>query len=90
MLVTYNSVGPKQIFFAIRAAFFCGQIEERRTSRMTSWFGSGDLEIQVAVSSVGVYLIEPHEGVWLNTLHICARFHAIFSTTFLGRLYFSV
>ncbi|XP_046441277.1 putative FERM domain-containing protein FRMD8P1 [Daphnia pulex] len=47
------------------AAFFCGQIEERRTSRMSSWFTSGDLEIQVAVSSVGVYLIEPHEGTVL-------------------------
>ena len=51
------------LFYTIRAAFFCGQIEERRTSRMSSWFTSGDLEIQVAVSSVGVYLIEPHEGV---------------------------
>lgn len=49
--------------YFVRAAFFCGQIEERRTSHMSSWFTAGDLEIQVAVSSVGVYLVEQHEGV---------------------------
>ena len=49
-----------------RAAFFHGQIEERRNSRMASWFSSGDLDILVAVSSAGVYLIEPREGVCNN------------------------
>lgn len=51
------------LFFIKRAAFFRGQIEERRTSRMSSWFSPGDLEILIAISCVGVYLIEPHEGV---------------------------
>ena len=51
------------IFFLDRAAFFRAQIEERRTSRMASWFSSGDLDVLVAVSSIGVYLVEPREGV---------------------------
>jgi len=47
------------------AAFFRGQIEERCTSRIASWFSRGDLEIIIAVSSTGVYLIELKEGVML-------------------------
>lgn len=70
MIITNPLFLLSTVIKSIRAAFFCGQIEERRTSRMASWFSSGDLEIQVAVSSVGVYLIEPHEGVYLFTFKL--------------------
>ncbi len=46
-----------------RATFFRGQIEERLSSRLSSWLVRNDLEILVAVSCTGIYLIEPHEGV---------------------------
>lgn len=51
------------VSFPYSAAFFHAQIEERRTSRMSYWFNPGDLQVLVAISCVGVYLIEPREGV---------------------------
>jgi len=47
------------------ATFFRGQIEERLSSRLSSWLVRNDLEILVAVSCTGIYLIEPHEGTAL-------------------------
>ena len=48
------------------AAFFRGQIEERRNTRAAFLLSSGDLDIMIAVSSAGVYLIQPREGVFFH------------------------
>ena len=66
LILSSNYMCNSAEFFELlltRAAFFRGQIEERCTSRIASWFSRGDLEIVIAVSSIGVYLIEPKEGV---------------------------
>lgn len=49
--------------FRCRATFFRGQIEERISSRLSSWLARSDLDVFVAVSCTGIYLIEPHKGV---------------------------
>jgi hypothetical protein len=60
-----------------RATFFRGQIEERLSSRLSSWLVRNDLEILVAVSCTGIYLIEPHEGVSNLLLSLWIYFYVL-------------
>jgi hypothetical protein len=49
---------------------------------MASWFSSGDLDILVAVSSAGVYLIEPREGVFYTEQFIYFLIYSMFYYSF--------
>lgn len=85
IFVVCNCVATSYCFSS--AAFFHGQIEERRNSRMASWFSSGDLDILVAVSSAGVYLIEPREGVFYH-LYLQLKFFQRPNAFFLLTLFY--